>query len=93
MLLGGGAVIFLSVGGVCPIVLECLLLQLFTPLSPLAHHGAACSENGMSELVRWPGRLALASVPHHNEFVHINLYEKRILCIQINVNEFVYTNS
>jgi hypothetical protein len=76
MLLGGGAVNFFMFWGVRPIILECLLLQLFTPLLPLAHHGAACSGNGISKLVRWPGRLALASVPHHKTNIQKNNREQ-----------------
>jgi hypothetical protein len=42
------------------------LTRLFPCNHLHAHHGAACSGHGMSKLIRWPGRLALASVPHHN---------------------------
>jgi hypothetical protein len=50
-------------------LLNAYCYDYFSLLLPLAHHGAACSGNRMSVFVRWPGRLALASVPHHNRSV------------------------
>jgi hypothetical protein len=57
----------------CPLVkgweVGCLL-QLFSPCeSPHAHHGAACSKCGIPVL----GRGTLASVPHHNQVLQLDL--------------------
>jgi hypothetical protein len=54
--------------GVC--VFEALSIQLldngFHPRkSSHAHHGAACSENGMTMVPWCLGRRALVSIPHH----------------------------
>jgi hypothetical protein len=59
---------FLLLGGMPSHCIDALTRIL--PCNNLhAHHGAACAGHGMSKLVRWPGRLALASVPHHNVIV------------------------
>ncbi len=65
---GDVRVIFLLFGGMPSHCIDAST-RIFPHNHLHAHHGAACAGHGMSKLVRWPGRLALASVPHHNVIV------------------------
>ncbi len=46
-----------------------LTTTIFPRKSSHVHHGAACSKSGMAVL----GRRTLASVPHHNQFLQLDL--------------------
>jgi hypothetical protein len=54
--------IFLVMGGISIVLGVDAYYNYFPRKSPHAHHGAACSKNGMPVL----SRHTLASVPHHN---------------------------
>ncbi len=65
LLVGRCEGIFLLLGGMPGCCFDALT-GLFPHNHHRAHHGAACSGHGIRKLVRWPGRLAPTSVPHHN---------------------------